>query len=703
MRKLQHKILVAFALVVFLAPYMAYHLRAQAPGSGSCLDYALSTDYLSIPHNNTLMPTAAITLEAWIKADSWSPNSWGNVIISKDGWGSGEGGYTLRCGANGVLSFNLGTTTSWKEVTTPAIMQLGTWYHVAGTFDGTSLRAFINGVPYGSFSYTGAILATTYAVAIGRITYTAGGTRNFDGQIDEVRIWNSALSNATLQQWMTKKVTPSHPNYANLVGYWKMDEGTGATCADSSPNGFTGTRNGTTWATSAAAIGDDNAVIYGTPTTVSLTNSDGSSFTASGISGSPTGFHVYAVHQTPNVTTENLSGALETTHYFGTYIVGGTNPAYTATYDYTGVTGLASSGQEEDIRLTSRSNNAGTLWSRLGNQFHTDTLANTVYRCGITGRREFAAGFDSTEYAITASTICQGDTLNYFGQPLTTAGVYTHVTTGTNGCDSIIGVRLSVLPAVTGSDSATICSGDSVVLGGQVMSSTGTYQLTLTAVNGCDSILAFSLTVTPPMVTSIADTICDGDTYTLGSQSLTQPGTYSEVFSAVDGCDSLVTLSLAIHAVDTSVTVSGNVITANLSSPSYQWLSCDNGFGVIPGQTGQSFTVGSNGNYAVIVSDGICSDTSGCHFVLAVRRADRFETLLRAYPNPSGGLIHLQVLRGIEVGAITVLNLQGELMDVGVDRTGGDPVVDMRNLAAGMYFLSVRVDGQEVRVRVARN
>ncbi len=263
------------------------------------------------------------------------------------------------------------------------------------------------------------MLPSTYNLAIGRITYTAGGTRNFDGKIDEVRVWSSALSAGTIQEYMTKKVTPTHPNYANLAGYWKLDEGTGLSTADSGPNGLTGTRNGTTWAVSGAAIGDDNTVIYGAPTSATVTNLDGSAFTAQINSGNPTGLHVYAVHQTPNSTNENLTGSLETTHYFGTFLVGGTNPSYTATYAYTGVAGLVASTEEEKIRLAYRVDNEGTLWSRIGNQFHVDTLANSVARCGITGRREFAAGFDSLRYAISQSTICQGDTVLYFGQQLT--------------------------------------------------------------------------------------------------------------------------------------------------------------------------------------------------------------------------------------------------------------------------------------------
>ncbi len=742
---------ILLPILLFLACSPAW---SQAPGSGYALDFNASTDYLSIPNNAALNPTTAFTLEAWIKADSWNVNSWGGVILSKDGWGSGEAGYTLRCGANGTASFMLGTTTSWKEVLSTPQMVLGQWYHLAGTFDGTQLKLYINGVLSGTTNYSGVALASTYDLSIGRITYTAGGTRNFDGQIDEVRIWNTALSQATIQNNLTKKVTNVHPNYANLAGYWKMDEGTGLTTADSGPNNLTGTRMGApAWGLSAAAIGDANAVVYGSPTTVTVTNTDGSSFAAQVIGGSPTALHVYAVNQTPNTTAENLSGSLETTHYFGTFLVGGTNPSYTATYNYTGVAGLASSTQEQNIRLAYRNNNTGLLWSRLNNQFQLDTALNTTTKCGLTSRREFVAGFDSVRRGVTNSTICQGDTLLYFGQQLSIAGLYTHVTTLPNSCDSTVGVQLSVTPTVSGSASSTICSGDSVLFGTQVLTTAGTYTGTFTAVSGCDSIVTYTLSVTPPSNTNITATICTGHIYTLGTQSLTQSGTYTETFAAINGCDSMVTLALTVtpapnlnvtasicegdlynlgsqnltqpgtyletfsnalgcdstvtltlsfHVVDTSVSLSGNTLTANLFATSYQWLDCDNNLAPLIGQDGQSLLVTANGHYAVIVYDGVCRDTSGCHFALAVGVRDGLRELLRVSPNPSSSVTHVQRLDGNALGHLQLVAIDGRLVWSADVMDGFETTLDMHHLAAGMYFLRVLVDEQAVVLKVVR-
>jgi hypothetical protein len=68
---------------------------------------------------------------------------------------------------------------------------------------------------------------------------TKGGSRNFFGKIDELRIWDKELDQATISGWMNVEVDNSHPNYGNLVAYYKFDEGTGTSAADASVFGET--------------------------------------------------------------------------------------------------------------------------------------------------------------------------------------------------------------------------------------------------------------------------------------------------------------------------------------------------------------------------------------------------------------------------------------------------------------------------------
>jgi hypothetical protein len=92
-------------------------------GPRNTLDYDGSNDYVQVNDNSTLDITASLTIEAWIKADSWETNYWEGTIVGKDK--SDKTGYNLRCGENGRLSFVNGISGSWPEVRSSEIMSTG--------------------------------------------------------------------------------------------------------------------------------------------------------------------------------------------------------------------------------------------------------------------------------------------------------------------------------------------------------------------------------------------------------------------------------------------------------------------------------------------------------------------------------------------------------------------------------------------------
>lgn len=180
-----------------------------------------SSAYAQIPDAPALNPTTAVTLEAWIFPTSWRTSIFEGSIIAKE-IATGNGGYILRCGAGGKLSFALGIGTTFVELaTTTNILTLNQWQHVAGTYDGTTMRIYLNGVEVGNKAQTGPINVSSNPVEIGRnFAYTS---RYFTGRIDEARIFNTALDAATILEWYNKSVNNTHGNYANLVGYYEFD------------------------------------------------------------------------------------------------------------------------------------------------------------------------------------------------------------------------------------------------------------------------------------------------------------------------------------------------------------------------------------------------------------------------------------------------------------------------------------------------
>ncbi len=147
-----------------------------------------------------------------------------------------------------------------------------------------------------------------------------------------------------------------------------------------------------------------------------------------------------------------------------------------------------------------------------------------------------------------SANICSGQSYAFGSQTLTTSGVYSEIFTASGGCDSVVVVTLNVLQEITNTISETICSGQSYAFGSQNLTTSGTYSETFIALNGCDSVVNLTLTVTvlPEITNTISVTICSGQSYAFGSQNLTTSGVYSEIFTASGGCDSVVVVTLNV-------------------------------------------------------------------------------------------------------------------------------------------------------------
>ncbi|MEM6317603.1 MAG: DUF11 domain-containing protein, partial [Bacteroidota bacterium] len=121
--------------------------------------------------------------------------------------------------------------------------------------------------------------------------------------------------------------------------------------------------------------------------------------------------------------------------------------------------------------------------------------------------------------------ICNGDSYTFDGQALTTAGTYRDTMTAASGCDSILILNLSILNPVQTDLNEAICQGETYTFNGQDLSAAGTYRDTMTGSNTCDSVIVLTLSILDTVQTLISETICEGETYTFDSQNLTTAGT----------------------------------------------------------------------------------------------------------------------------------------------------------------------------------
>ena len=124
------------------------------------------------------------------------------------------------------------------------------------------------------------------------------------------------------------------------------------------------------------------------------------------------------------------------------------------------------------------------------------------------------------------------------------AGTTTITYTLPTGC--YITRNIVVNPIYSTSFNASICAGTSYAFGGSTYNTTGVYPHVFTTINGCDSVVALHLTVIPTTYTTIYDSICTGGSFAFGGLSFSTAGTYNHTFVNINGCDSVVTLNLFV-------------------------------------------------------------------------------------------------------------------------------------------------------------
>ncbi|MCW3127267.1 MAG: hypothetical protein JWO03_2925 [Bacteroidetes bacterium] len=322
----------------------------------------------------------------------------------------------------------------------------------------------------------------------------------------------------------------------------------------------------------------------------------------------------------------------------------------------------------------------------------------------------------------TYDTICDGGTLSYHGQSLTSAGTYNATLQTIHGCDSMVSIVLAVRPSDMTMIEDTICSGSSYAFYGQSLTATGMYLDTLSNVHGCDSVIMLMLEVRASDTTRMADTICSGASYTFYGRSLTAAGTYVDTMHNVHGCDSLIVLDLqvrslpvvnfswdslvATHYLDYRSFVDSNAIWCELAFPRYM-IPLTGGSpsgGTFSGLGVQNDTL--NGHFAMQHLSGFpaldtiyytYTDVHGCSNVtsaiLVVTVCEGINDVanlndIHLYPNPNTGTFALQISNSHNSSYI-ITDMLGNMIEEKAI-TSDTQAIDMHEAAAGVYTLTVK-------------
>ena len=116
--------------------------------------------------------------------------------------------------------FELTTSSGYKALLNPKKFCADSIYHVAGTYDGDSMKYYVNGIKVASVHWTGILVQNSLLAAIGNISDAAVNEQYF-GYLDEVRIWKIARSQADIQNNMYNLPNPT--SQYGLLAYYKFD------------------------------------------------------------------------------------------------------------------------------------------------------------------------------------------------------------------------------------------------------------------------------------------------------------------------------------------------------------------------------------------------------------------------------------------------------------------------------------------------
>ena len=171
--------------------------------------------------------------------------------------------------------------------------------------------------------------------------------------------------------------------------------------------------------------------------------------------------------------------------------------------------------------------------------------------------------------------------------------------------------------------------------------------------------------------------------------------TPSMTFTNVHGCDSTSRLHLIINSVDEGVVVSDPIITSKSLSGKYQWLRCDSGYSILTGDTLREFTAKTNGEYAVVVTDNGCTDTSQCIIIKSLG-ADKISSSeeITIRPNPFHDIINIDLGKQRNV-TLRIYNMMGTQVYENQFDIVLSTLALMPEVPEGPYLLTVDWEGEE--------
>ena len=468
-----------------------------------------------------------------------------------------------------------------------------------------------------------------------------------------------------------------------------------ATCNGFSNGGASASATGGTapynylWS-NAATTASITGVVAGTYT-VTITDNNGCTSTSSSMITEPTVLVSTTVVDS-NVTCNGFSdgGASASA-------TGGTAP-YSYAWSNTATTASITAVVAGTYTVTITDNNGCTSSSSVTIAEPTLLVSTTVVDSNATcdalanGGATVAATGGTTPYTYLWSTSETSTSITSIS-----AGNYDVTVTDANGCLSTSSVVITSNNSTASAFTINECTSYTSPSGIYNWTTSGVYNDTISNVVGCDSVLTITLNINANSFSQTA-TICKGETYSVGTNNYTVAGVYTDVLTNVAGCDSTITTTLLVDTVDVSITQNVYELTANNNLGTYQWIDCDNNNQPIVGETNQSYTATVNGNFAVVITEGTCSDTSECIQITGIGITELSTDFgITLFPNPSSDVVNVKINSQENLNLI-VRDMAGKEVYLRTDVSDKFIQIDVNNFESGVYFIEFN-NGQQKQVK----
>ena len=691
---------------------------AQLFSQSTALHFDGVDDYVKITNHKDLSGPDKITLESWIYVDNFNsspcsncaPLIWHQGGSYRFGTGNGKGLHFDLSDANGTQSLNI----------TTSVLKDSVWHHIAGTFDGTWMRIYLDGVvldslrtKFNSIGYT----STNADVWIG------DPQTGYGGIAEETRIWNYARNAKEIKEGM---ITTYDNSFKGLLLQYSYEDG------DPYKDN-----------TKVSSVSDQSSL----GNKGSLENFD--------LKDSASNFVIGLAYCDSTVYGSTSATACEQYR-----LPSGKRMVYkSGTYNDT-IRSYQGCDSVITVKVEIRYNSVGSLRVVACDSFKSLADKTLVYRKSgkYQERIPNAVGCDSIiniDLTITKPSTtslkysqCGSVTLSGTGKVVTNSGTYVDSFTGWGGCDSIIIHEVTILKNSSASANLDLCSFvacptdknviykqpgvyydtimnaagcDSFITynvisakttgevdvtacnsykspNGKTWTESGTYRDTLYGANSkaCDSFVVINLNLIKPKAASTSITACESYT-SPGGKRVTSSGKIFETYKSTLGCDSIIqTIDVTIVNIDTKINRDWNTLISaskGVSGAKFQWLDCQQDLQKIDGATSAEYEASGNGEFAVEITQGSCIDTSRCT-VFAFTGTENIGGLkMKIFPNPNSGNFLIELEESLSDASVEIIDLAGKCVWKMHYSEMKDQMVNAP-LESGMYKVQVKGAGK---------